>query len=110
DPPRAADRPQPRARSDPDRAWVQGEEALRIGLANRLVDPGEALAAATALAHEIAACPQAALRSDRTSSYEQWSLALDEALAGEYHHGMATLQTGELFDGLSRYASGAWRR
>ena len=61
------------------------------------------------LAHEIAARPQAALRSDRLSSYEQWSLTLDEALANEYRHGMATLETGEMFDGLSRYASGAWR-
>jgi enoyl-CoA hydratase len=85
---------------------VSGEEALRMGLANRLVPPGEALGAATALAHEIASRPQAALRSDRRSSYEQWSLTLDEALAGEYRHGMETLQTGELFEGLGRYESG----
>src|SRR5881396_1697783 len=76
---------------------VHGEEALRMGLANRLVPPGRALEAAIELAHEIASRPQAALRSDRLSSYEQWALALDEALAGEYRHGMATLQTGELF-------------
>jgi enoyl-CoA hydratase len=88
---------------------VGGEEALRMGLANRLVDPGHALAAARALAAEIAARPQAALRSDRLSSYEQWSLALSDALAGEYRHGMDTLETGELFDGLTRYATGAWR-
>ena len=88
---------------------VAGEEALRMGLANRLVAPGEALAAASALAHEVASRPQAALRSDRLSSYEQWSLTLDEALAGEFRHGMDTLRTGELFSGLDRYASGAWR-
>jgi enoyl-CoA hydratase len=88
---------------------VKGEEALMMGLANRLVPPGEAKAAAVELAHEIASRPQAALRSDRLSSYEQWSLALDEALAGEYRHGMATLETGELFSGLDRYASGDWR-
>jgi enoyl-CoA hydratase len=88
---------------------VSGSEALRMGLANRLVAPGEALAAATSLAHEVASRPQAALRSDRLSSYEQWSLALDEALAAEYRYGIATLQTGELFTGLDRYASGAWR-
>src|SRR5881392_1298719 len=88
---------------------VSGEEALRMGLANRLVKPGEALAAATALAHEVASRPQAALRSDRLSSYEQWALALDEALSAEYRHGIATLQTGELFAGLDRYASGGWR-
>jgi enoyl-CoA hydratase len=89
---------------------VSGEEALRIGLANRLVPPGQALAAATTLARDIASRPQAALRSDRLSSYEQWSLALDEALAGEFRHGMVTLETGELFAGLDNYASGGWRQ
>jgi enoyl-CoA hydratase len=89
---------------------VHGEEALRMGLANRLVPSGESLAAATDLAREIAGRPQAALRSDRLSSYEQWSLSLDEALANEFRHGMATLQTGELFAGLDSYATGDWRR
>jgi len=80
-----------------------------MGLANRLVPPGQALPEALKLGHEVAAHPQAALRSDRLSSYEQWSLALDDALANEYRHGMATLQTGELLEGLARYASGGWR-
>ena len=71
--------------------------------------PGQTLAAAIELAREIASRPQAALRSDRLSSYEQWSLPLDEALAGEYRHGIATFATGELFSGLDRYASGEWR-
>ena len=89
---------------------VSGEEALRMGLANRLVATGQALAAAVALAREIAARPQAAMRSDRLSSYEQWPLTLDAALAGEYRHGMATVQTGELIGGLANYESGTWRR
>ena len=88
---------------------VSGEEALRMGLANRLVGAGQALPAALELAHEIAGKPQAALRNDRLSSYEQWSLNLEEALAGEYRHGMATLQTGEMMGGLERYESGSWR-
>ena len=88
---------------------VSGQEALQMGLANRLVPPGQALPAALALAHELAARPQAALRSDRLSSYEQWSLPLTDALLLEYEHGIATLQTGELFGGLEDYASGAWR-
>jgi enoyl-CoA hydratase len=88
---------------------VSGAEALQMGLANRIVAPGTALTEATRLAHELAALPQAALRSDRLSSYEQWSLGLTEALAGEYRHGMATLETGEMVDGLARYATGAWR-
>src|SRR5919109_3774265 len=86
-----------------------GEDALRMGLANRIVPKGTALEAAIELAREIASRPQAAMRSDRLSSYEQWSLALDEALANEYRHGMATLRTGELFAGLDRYAGGDWR-
>src|SRR5262249_40995253 len=89
---------------------VSGEEALRMGLANRLVPPGQALPAAMALAREIAARPQAALRSDRLSSYEQWSRTLPEALDVEYQHGMSTLETGEMFGGLERYASGNWRK
>jgi enoyl-CoA hydratase len=88
---------------------VSGEEALRMGLANRLVPPGRALAEAIALAREIASKPQAALRSDRLSSYEQWSLGLEAALLREYEHGMATINTGELVGGLARYASGEWR-
>jgi enoyl-CoA hydratase len=88
---------------------VSGGEARRIGLANRLVAPGQALESAVTLAREIAERPQAALRSDRLSAYEQWSLSLDDALANEYRHGVATLETGEMLTGLDRYASGAWR-
>ena len=58
----------------------------------------------------MASRPQAALRSDRLASYEQWSLPLEEALACEYRHGLATIATGELREGLARYASGEWRR
>ena len=88
---------------------VSGEEALRMGLANRLTEPGQALPAALALAQEIASRPQAALRSDRLSSYEQWALSLEDALGGEFRHGMDTLRTGELVGGLERYESGSWR-
>jgi enoyl-CoA hydratase len=88
---------------------VSGEEALRMGLANRLVPRGRALAEAKLLAHQLAALPQAALRSDRLSSYEQWSLDLPEALAGEFRHGLSTVRTGEMIGGLERYASKSWR-
>jgi enoyl-CoA hydratase len=88
---------------------VQGEEALRMGLANRLVPRGRALPEAVSLAREVAALPQTALRSDRLCSYEQWSKPLQEALAGEYRHGIATLRTGQFRHGLERYASGHWR-
>ena len=77
---------------------------------SRLAPPGSTLDAAMRLAADLAALPQAALRSDRRSSYEQWPLTLDAALTNEFEHGMATLRTGELFGGLDRYAAGEWRK
>ncbi len=88
---------------------VSGAEALRMGLANRVVPRGQALSEAKALARQLAALPQAALRSDRQSSYEQWALEMTDALANEYRHGIATIQTGEMIGGLDRYAAGSWR-
>jgi enoyl-CoA hydratase len=89
---------------------VSGDEARQMGLANRIVPRGAALEEAKLLAHDIASRPQAALRSDRLASYQQWSLGITEAIAAEYHHGMATLGTGELGAGLDDYATGAWRQ
>jgi enoyl-CoA hydratase len=88
---------------------VSGDEALRMGLANRIVPKGHALEHAVRLAQEIASRPQAALRNDRMSSYEQWSMTVPDAISNEFDHGMATLQTGQLVEGLDRYQSGAWR-
>src|SRR5947209_690402 len=67
---------------------VSGEEALQMGLANRLVPPGETRAAAIALAHELARFPQRCLRSDRLSAYEQWSLPFEEAMRNEARRGL----------------------
>jgi enoyl-CoA hydratase len=88
---------------------VAGEEALRIGLANRLVEPGAALAAARELALSIAAHPQLCLRNDRRSAYEQWGLAESPALANETARGMATLESGESRAGAARFTAGAGR-
>jgi enoyl-CoA hydratase len=88
---------------------VSGAEALRMGLANRIVPAGKALEEALALAGEIASRPQAALRTDRLSSYQQWAQAIPDALRHEYEYGLQALQTGELRSGLERYASGRWR-
>jgi enoyl-CoA hydratase len=88
---------------------VSGEEAFRMGLANRIVEPGGARAAAVALAHELAALPQVCLRSDRLSSLEQAALGLDDALANETRRGLAVLASGESAAGAARFASGAGR-
>jgi enoyl-CoA hydratase len=88
---------------------VSGDEAQRLGLANRLSAPGEALDDALALAAEIAALPQICLRNDRRSSYEQWGLGLDDALRRETALGLETLRSGESLEGATRFASGAGR-
>lgn len=88
---------------------VSGEEAMRMGLANRLVAHGTALDAAVALATEIAALPQRCLRSDRRSSFDQWGLTYDEALANETQLGLATIRSGETQAGAARFAAGEGR-
>jgi enoyl-CoA hydratase len=88
---------------------VSGEEAQRIGLANRLVAPGTALQAAVALAHEIAALPQHCLNHDRLSAYEQDGLELDAAMANEIRHGVDVLRSGGAQAGAARFAAGAGR-
>ncbi len=86
---------------------VDAHEALAMGLVNRVVPRGQARAAALALAAELARLPQAALRGDRLSAYEQWDLAHDDALANELRHGVAALAEG--LGGAARFAAGAGR-
>lgn len=88
---------------------VTAEEALRMGLANRVVPHGASRAAAVALGHELAALPQTCLRSDRRSAYEQSGLTIDEALANEFALGMRTLAGDEALAGAARFAAGAGR-
>ncbi len=86
---------------------VGAEEAFAIGLANRLAEPGEALRAARALARELAELPQAALRGDRLSMLEQWSLPGAQAIANEIAHGRRALAEGRA--GAARFAAGEGR-
>jgi enoyl-CoA hydratase len=88
---------------------VSGDEALQFGLANRLVDPGEALVSAIELAESLSRLPQRCLRSDRLSSYEQWSLPLDQAIKNEFRRGMEVIGSGESLQGASRFAAGHGR-
>ena len=88
---------------------VSGEEALAMGLANRLVEPGEALNQARELAGQLASFPQRCLRSDRLSSYEQWGMPIEDALLAEHGHGMATIRSGEAAEGAARFVGGVGR-
>jgi len=88
---------------------VTADEALHIGLANRVVPAGTALAAAEQLAREIAAFPQTCLRGDRHSAYQQWGLDESAAIANEFQHGLKTLGSGETVAGASRFSGGSGR-
>jgi enoyl-CoA hydratase len=88
---------------------VSGDEALRMGLANRLSEPGHALDDALTLAHELTRLPQRCLREDRMSSYEQWDLGIDDALRVELEHGMRVLRAGDAREGAARFAAGEGR-
>jgi enoyl-CoA hydratase len=87
---------------------VGADEALAMGFANRVVPPGESLAAAQALARQIAAFPQACMRSDRRSVYDNLGRPEPDALAAEFRHGMGSLQA-EGVAGAARFASGEGR-
>lgn len=86
---------------------VSGEEALRMGLANRLCEPGDALRTAVELGRNLAMFPQECLRSDRMSAIEQWGMELGPALANEVRWGMATLRSEGTY--ASRFADGEGR-
>ena len=88
---------------------VDATEALAIGLANRKVPAGQALAAALELAAQIAAFPQQCLRNDRASVLGQHAMPLREALAQEFSLGLETLRSGETVEGATRFAQGAGR-
>ncbi|WP_433279096.1 crotonase/enoyl-CoA hydratase family protein [Pseudonocardia xinjiangensis] len=87
---------------------VDAEEALAIGLANRVVAAGEALAAAQELAAQLAGLPQPCLRHDRLSVLDQEGLSEADALAVEFAHGQVSLAADAL-DGAARFTNGAGR-
>ena len=86
---------------------VEAQEALAMGLANRVVPKGHARQAAEALAAELAALPQQCLRSDRLSMMGQWGLSEAEAIDVEF----ASLSrvAAESLAGAKRFADGAGR-
>ncbi|RRJ82280.1 crotonase/enoyl-CoA hydratase family protein [Aestuariirhabdus litorea] len=87
---------------------VKADEALQIGLANRVVEEGEALEAARQLARDIAAFPQQCMNADRRSSYQQWDHDLPTALANEGAGGYPIVFQ-EALSGAERFAAGAGR-
>ena len=88
---------------------VSADEALQIGLVNRVVEKGKALEAALDLARMLAEFPQQGLRGDRLSACEQWSLSWEDARRNELQRGLETLNSGEAHSGATRFSSGKGR-
>jgi enoyl-CoA hydratase len=87
---------------------VAADEALAMGLVNRVVEDGTALAEAQALARQIAAFPQACMRADRAAAHAQWDLPLADALRQEGAGGFSVV-AAEGLGGAARFAAGAGR-
>jgi len=86
---------------------VSADEALRIGLADRVVPDGEARAAAEELSRELARFPQPTMLADRASVYEGLGRPLDDALRNEFARGVGVLT--EARHGAARFAAGDGR-
>ena len=89
---------------------VGAQEAHAMGLVNRVVAPGQTLAAALEVAESLTGFPQVCLREDLASSRDQWDLQIDAALYRETAGGLAVLESGEARAGAQRFRSGAGRR
>ncbi len=87
---------------------VEAPEALEMGLVNRLVEPGEARAAAEELALELTRFPQRCLRTDRRSAYGSFDAGFKKALEEEFRAGVEVIE-GEAIPGAARFSSGKGR-
>jgi enoyl-CoA hydratase len=88
---------------------VKADEALAIGLANRVVEDGKALEATVEIAEQLSAFPQSCMRGDRNSAIAQWELDWDQAAKYEMEGGLRTIKSGETLAGASRFSGGEGR-
>ena len=88
---------------------VPAREALEMGLVDRVVPAGQARAAAEDLARELAALPQACLRSDRAAALEGIALPDEAAMANEFARGLRVLSAPGFAGGVQRFRDGAGR-
>ena len=89
---------------------VSAQEALQMGLANRVVPRGEALREATRIAEGLLAFPQGCMNVDRASCYyaAYEARSVEDAMRHEFEEGAKVITT-ESVQGAARFASGAGR-
>src|SRR5262249_173165 len=86
---------------------VKADEALAMGLANRVVPKGPARQAAEELAPQLAGRPQQCMRADRLSALYQWGVSETEAI--DFEFGSISRVAAEALEGAGRFAKGAGR-
>ncbi len=87
---------------------VKADEALTMGLANRVVEDGKALETALEIAEQLSAFPQICMRADRNSALAQWDYDWDEAARREMEGGLKAIDA-EAIAGASRFSGGEGR-
>lgn len=93
--------------------FIDAKEAHRIGLANEVVPKGKALERARALAEEICALPQGALRTDKQAALMGYGRPLEEGLRIEAEVGQTVLDSFDIVEGATAFAekrSGKFRQ
>ncbi|MBL8152292.1 MAG: enoyl-CoA hydratase/isomerase family protein, partial [Blastocatellia bacterium] len=88
---------------------VAADEALAIGLANRVVEDGSSREEAEKLALQIAEFPEVCTLQDRLSLYEQAAMGLTEAMENEFKHGLKTIEETNIFKSASLFVEGKGR-
>jgi enoyl-CoA hydratase len=88
---------------------VDAEEALRIGLATRVVPTGTAREHAVRLAQALASFPRETMLADLDAARRAFDAPLDEALLAEHRTGTAAIAAGGLDAGVARFQAGAGR-
>ncbi|KAJ4186888.1 hypothetical protein NW755_007620 [Fusarium falciforme] len=89
---------------------VGAQEALQMGLANRVVPKGQALAEATKIAQQLLAFPQECMNVDRANCYYSAynASSFEDALGNEFRNGVKVITT-ESIKGAARFSGGAGR-
>jgi enoyl-CoA hydratase/carnithine racemase len=89
---------------------VGAQEALAMGLANRVVPKGKALEEATKIARQLVTFPQGCMNTDRASCYYAAYNAgsFEDALSFEYDNGIKVIDS-ESVKGAARFSAGAGR-
>ncbi|KAI1290984.1 ClpP/crotonase [Xylaria venustula] len=89
---------------------VPAQEALQMGLANRIVPKGQALTEATKIARQLLVFPQACMNVDRASCYYSAynATSFEDALRNEFDEGIKVITT-ESVKGAAKFSSGAGR-